>query len=402
MADVFINYRTDDGDAASRLEDWLKKEFDVFIDTGLRAGDDIESAIMESLAEARVVLAVIGKQWMSQGSLDRLQSPDDWIRRELIAAWKRADCKVLPVRLGTAPMPTTAQLPKDMLRLLSTKAFPLQRDTWEADIGALMKEISDCLQSAPPPKKTAVVPNELPYLCDRVVQEADLTRLVRAAQSTRSLVCMLDGYKLEEHDGCIKRLQHRRVLEDLFSVGSANVEIRRLQWNRPLAEAGQYDEVLSDLIKSDILHKRIATDEEMREFLRNPAGPIVVMLEVNASDLADCEGLLPGLQNAWQSLVASLGTTPAHFLALWFNVVYEKEGERLLPASSGVPHLTPLSPVKLADINEWMRMNEVAEFVVGHDTEIAALVTDPQFYATPGKIHMRRFADAVGNLITAD
>jgi hypothetical protein len=49
-----------------------------------------------------------------------------------------------------------------------------------------------------------------------------------------------------------------------------------------------------------------------------------------------------------------------------------------------------------------MAMNEVWDFVAAHESQIASLASDPQFYVKPGQIHMRRFADAVCNLISAD
>src|SRR6185295_3797302 len=104
----------------------------------------------------------------------------------------------------------------------------------------------------------------------------------------------------------------------------ANVEVHRLQWNRTLARAGKYDAVLRSLIKSDIMNRRIASDDDMCRFLRNTVGPMVIMLEVLASDVAECgDGFLPGLEASWKKLLASLGGPPAHFLALWLNVVYE-------------------------------------------------------------------------------
>jgi hypothetical protein len=398
MADVFINYRTEDGDAASRLGDWLNREFDVFIDTsGLKEGEDLEAGIMTGLSGVRVVVSVIGPNWMTPGSLARFQNPADWIRRELATVAKRADITVLTVQVGDVAMPRAAQLPQDMHGLFRNLAFQLRRKSWEDDVGKLMDRIRDCLAATPAPREP-LVPRELPYLCDRVVQENDLTNLVTAVQSTRSLVCMLDGHTLEEHDGFVTRLEQRKVLEDLFSAGNSNVEVRRVQWNRPLARAGKYDAVLASLIKSDIMHKRIAKDEELRQFLLNPGGPMVVMLEITAEDLATSEGLLPGLQNAWQALVASLGAVPTHFLALWFNVVYESDAAAV-PSGLTVPRLTKLGPVEPGDIREWLKLDEVRKLLASRKGEIEALASNPQFYLTPGKIHMRRFADAVCDLI---
>jgi hypothetical protein len=400
MADVFVNYRHDDGHAAGRLADRLKDEFDVFIDTRLDEGDHLEAPIMQSLGEARVVLAIIGRQWMTAANLARLQGSDDWIRRELTTAWKRTDVKVVPVRVDAdIPMPTSAQLPKDLLPLLDVKAVELRYNTWDEDVDTLIEHIRQWV--AGPAPRRAVMPVELPYLCNRVEQEDDLTNLAANAQSARSLVCVLHGHKWEGHAGFVSRLQQRRVLEDLFAAGAANVEVHRLQWNRSLARAGKYDSVIRGVIKSDIMNRRIASDDDLCRFLRNPAGPMVVMLEVTTRDIAECgDGLLAGLEKAWQTLVTSLGAAPAHFLALWLNVVYDTPDQEL-PASIAVPRLAKLDPVEIGDIRDWMVLDEVRNFVATHEVEITELASNPQLCVAPGKIHMQKFVDAVRSLIPA-
>ncbi|MEJ0038950.1 MAG: TIR domain-containing protein [Gammaproteobacteria bacterium] len=405
MTDVFVNYRHADGLAAGRLAAdlvRLKADFDAFIDTDLKPGDHLEDPIMRHLGEARVVLAVIGPEWVSPANLARLRSPDDWIRRELLRAWKNPDVKVVAVRLGVdvgVAMPTPAQLPQELHPLLDVIAVQLRHNSWNDDFDALRENIGTWLDGPAPHK--ASMPAEIPYLCNRVEQEDDLTSLAANAQSARSLVCVLQGHKWEEHAGFVSRLQQRRVLEDLFAANGANVEVHRLQWNRSLARAGKYDAVLRGVIKSDILNRRIASDDELCRFLRNPAGPMVVMLEVTSGDLADCgEGLLPGLEKAWQALLAGLGGTPAHFLALWLNVVFETP-EQELPATLTLPRLTKLDPVEIGDIRDWMALDEVRELIATHEAELAELASDPRFYLTPGKIHMQKFVKAVRDLIPA-
>lgn len=244
------------------------------------------------------------------------------------------------------------------------------------------------------------MPADVPYLCDRVEQEDELTRIAAKAQAERSLVCVLPGHKWEGHAGFVSRLEQLRVLEDLFAAGGSGVEVHRPQWNRTWARAGKYDDVVRGVIKRDIMNKRIASDDELCRFLRNPAGPLVVMLEITTADLADCgeASLLPGLEKAWKALIAMLGTTPAHFLALWLNVVFETP-EQELPPDLGMACLPKLDPVEVGDIRDWMALDEVRALVATHEVQITELATDPKLYITPGKIHMQQFVDAVRKLI---
>ncbi len=70
MPIIFISYRRDDTSGyAGRLCDRIRKEFgreNVFIDVDtLRPGDDFVDAINNSLEKCDLMLAVIGKRWLT-------------------------------------------------------------------------------------------------------------------------------------------------------------------------------------------------------------------------------------------------------------------------------------------------------------------------------------------------
>jgi hypothetical protein len=108
--EVFISYRSDDtGDVASRLYDVLAAHFGsgtVFLDQERLAGGTVWPASLRSaVADARVVLALIGPRWLTvqdpKTGDRRLNLPEDWVRLELEGALA-ADRVVVPVLVGEA------------------------------------------------------------------------------------------------------------------------------------------------------------------------------------------------------------------------------------------------------------------------------------------------------------
>ena len=87
---IFISYRRDDASGhAGRLYDDLAERFGddrVFIDIDtIEPGVDFGDSIEQALDRCEVVLAVIGKSWVTitdSAGLRRLDNPDDYVRME--------------------------------------------------------------------------------------------------------------------------------------------------------------------------------------------------------------------------------------------------------------------------------------------------------------------------------
>lgn len=115
MATIFLSYRRTDGAQASRMHDWLTSRFGedaVFMDV-----DDIPFAvsftdfIKEAIENSRVLLALIGPEWT-----EKMAEETDPVRRELEWALS-SEIPVLPVLIGTTPMPSPEQLPDTLSHL---------------------------------------------------------------------------------------------------------------------------------------------------------------------------------------------------------------------------------------------------------------------------------------------
>jgi formylglycine-generating enzyme required for sulfatase activity/dipeptide/tripeptide permease len=175
MSDVFISYRKGgtDRQAAQTLRDRLAKEFDVYLDARSIAlpGELWSSLIAREIARSRVVLVVIGRDWVD--SIPRLSDPNDPIRAELQLALAPSpigkERRVVPVLVSPAAFPDAASLPPDLRKLATFNAFKFDAGGVNTYIGDLREILSRALkesvilpasQTIAPPRAQASGPSE--------------------------------------------------------------------------------------------------------------------------------------------------------------------------------------------------------------------------------------------------
>ncbi|WP_222105341.1 TIR domain-containing protein [Denitromonas ohlonensis] len=161
---IFISYRRDDSAGyAGRLYDRLAGHFGagrVFMDVeGIEPGTDFVDAIENAVASCRVLIVLIGDEWLSTTDANgrrRLDDPHDFIRLETRAALAR-DIRVVPVLLDRAPMPAYEALPEDLRPLVRRQAVELNHKQWDATSGELIRTLEKILgaNDAPTPAPSA-------------------------------------------------------------------------------------------------------------------------------------------------------------------------------------------------------------------------------------------------------
>jgi hypothetical protein len=175
---IFICYRREDSSGhAGRLFDKLADHFGkdrIFMDIdALEGGEDFVTAIENALASCRILLAIIGRHWLtiSEGSSRKLDNPNDFIRFEIVAALDR-NIRVIPVLVQGATMPKPGDLPADLVRLARRHALRLEDDkSWHGDvddlIGTLEKVLADRgdagngrTREGPPARQSPLIPVE--------------------------------------------------------------------------------------------------------------------------------------------------------------------------------------------------------------------------------------------------
>jgi hypothetical protein len=144
---IFISYRREDTAAnALGIGQYLENEFgrkNVFIDVDMRAGTKFPVVLEQRLAECKVMLVLIGPDWLN--ALDekggrRLDNPDDWVRLEISHALKR-NITVIPVRVGGTELPLKAALPDDIRGLLDHQAASVTIAGFRHDMAGMARDI---------------------------------------------------------------------------------------------------------------------------------------------------------------------------------------------------------------------------------------------------------------------
>jgi len=159
---IFLSYRREDAaDAAGRLYDSLVTRFgagSVFLDIDtIDPGADFTEAVEGALASCDVLLALIGRQWLTAADArgrPRLEDPGDLVRVEVQTALA-SGIRVIPVLVQGVTMPTPDQLPDGLKELAHRNAVEMTAARWSYDVdqltGALWK-IAQRQDAAPTPR----------------------------------------------------------------------------------------------------------------------------------------------------------------------------------------------------------------------------------------------------------
>lgn len=117
--EVFINYRTGDGEKIAALIDRelsyrFGSERIFFASKSIAPGERYPERLLEAVRRSHIVLAVIGEVWLEQMTQ---AGEDDWVRRELRTAFA-CGIEVIPIFDGRKiERLRAADLPPDLARL---------------------------------------------------------------------------------------------------------------------------------------------------------------------------------------------------------------------------------------------------------------------------------------------
>jgi hypothetical protein len=169
---IFISYRRDDTEGeAGRLFDDLTRAFGdqaVFMDVvGIRPGVDFRKAIDENVSNCGVLLAMIGRQWLTVADEDggpRLSHEYDYVRLEIAAALTR-NIALIPVLVHDAHMPRAEQLPENLKDLAYRNSVELTHARWNSDVNLLIDALKAYVATPEVADATpvhATIPAQLP------------------------------------------------------------------------------------------------------------------------------------------------------------------------------------------------------------------------------------------------
>lgn len=166
---IFISYRRDDSEGqAGRLFEDLSEVFGaemVFMDVaGIKPGIDFRRAIEQQTASCGVLLALIGRSWLTVTNADgkrRLDDLNDVVRFETASALRR-DIPVIPVLVQGARMPRAEDLPDDLKELAFRNGVEITHARWDSDVLLLTQALQSYVQPAVPPRARGETRSEAP------------------------------------------------------------------------------------------------------------------------------------------------------------------------------------------------------------------------------------------------
>jgi hypothetical protein len=152
VSKIFISYRHDDDAFAAEHLHWdLAQHFgdqNVFLDkSSLKPGDRFDPVIAEALASCKVLIALIGRNWVSITEERQLTPDKDFVLWEISTVLKRTGSEtgspvaIIPVLVGGAQLPKVEDLPDDLIGLVGNIKHELRAFEWEEDLAALVRAI---------------------------------------------------------------------------------------------------------------------------------------------------------------------------------------------------------------------------------------------------------------------
>ena len=167
---VFINYRRIENSWPAeyifeKLATVYGKEEVFFDDRQIDAGDDISKEVSEALSMAKVLIVVIGSNWLYMQDCSgrrRIDSENDWVRYEIRTCLGNDNCLVIPVLLDDTVLPLKQYLPPDIRKLADCKAITINQQSKESDISALQNRIATYIQK-PSAIDPEIVTNNIVY-----------------------------------------------------------------------------------------------------------------------------------------------------------------------------------------------------------------------------------------------
>ncbi len=148
---IFISYRRKDSlREASDIHNALALEFgkdSVFKDEAkIEPGEKFKKVIDNALDDCKVLLAIVGKKWLTETDSDgitrRLDREDDFVRMEIEKALDRG-IPIVPVLLDGVDVPQKIQLPAILQPLFDSQSIKIRHaSTFESDMARLVTRVA--------------------------------------------------------------------------------------------------------------------------------------------------------------------------------------------------------------------------------------------------------------------
>ncbi|WP_431781980.1 toll/interleukin-1 receptor domain-containing protein [Streptomyces chumphonensis] len=150
MNEIFINYRTGDGEkTAALLRQGLSHRFGpghaFHASQSIIPGESWPERLLVAVRRSSVLLAVIGPDWMSFRSC--LENPEDWVRKEIEEAFT-CEVPVVPVLDGRKTSRLSkADLPPTLRRLADLQSIAFESGDTDMCVARISELMADLIPS---------------------------------------------------------------------------------------------------------------------------------------------------------------------------------------------------------------------------------------------------------------
>lgn len=148
MARIFISYRRKTWPFTQRLANSLRWRLlsSVFVDVESIDEDDFEDSILKHLRRSDIFLLVVSEHTFAP---DRINRPDDWVRREIAEALEH-DIPIVTARIDGIELPQRDDLPPDICSIVDKQGEPFYAEYFAAGVRRLVRLIRRVLQARRP------------------------------------------------------------------------------------------------------------------------------------------------------------------------------------------------------------------------------------------------------------
>ncbi|MFD8309395.1 toll/interleukin-1 receptor domain-containing protein [Streptomyces sp. NPDC059690] len=161
MPEIFINYRTNDGEqAATTLDNALRARFgDEHVYRASRSiapGDKFDDHLLGNARSSSVLLALIGDRWLGH---PRLGIEGDWVTKEILESY-RCHRRVIPVLVGRrTERPARNELPDALMWLADCQTLRYDHQNDAADLQRIGDSLADLVPALAAVDRAAAAPD---------------------------------------------------------------------------------------------------------------------------------------------------------------------------------------------------------------------------------------------------
>lgn len=179
-------------------------------------GADFEELLAREVGVSAAVVVVIGPEWVTavdDRGRRRLEDPRDLVRVEVASALAGGTL-VVPVLIGSTPMPRPEELPEDLLDLTRRNGVTVTDTRWNADLEPLLRALEASLELEPAEDTKSQAVARARDIARRLRASAEAASEVELEETSAATAEQLSAVDPDLRDRVGRLAQARRIPAD--------------------------------------------------------------------------------------------------------------------------------------------------------------------------------------------